>query len=342
MALPTGPAIQLESHAWVTRVGSKVSSWGDIAENADATQGTDAARPVYDDSTVVNGRPAITFSAATFLNFNGLTQYVDGNDPSFTAMILFTPETAGGAKSAVAAIGGVQDRTEIFRVTGTPQLLINRRDGSSEDALTILSSMSYGTSYLALVRATSTSYESVVFSAAGSGLQAANSTINRAALTLTSGYIGQAGPSSQAFTGDVHGFWLWDRAITGAVGLTPTGEVADAINYALASPPSSPTTFTRATRTASNKVRVYASAAIDTSTVGTGDFSISGNTVSSVDATTGYVDVTFSNPVSLGDSITASVDYGVKDSDGLLVEPVGLTVQSSQVARLGMGLGLGM
>lgn len=103
-----------------------------------------------------------------------------------------------------------------------------------------------------------------------------------------------------------------------------------------------PTTFTRATLTTPDTVRVYASAAIDTATVGTGDFSISGNTVSGVSATTGYVDVTFSNPVSLGDVVTASVDYGVKDADGLLIEPVGLTVRSSQVARIGMGLGLGM
>lgn len=97
----------------------------------------------------------------------------------------------------------------------------------------------------------------------------------------------------------------------------------------------------RADKLGPDTVRVRFSGPIDTGTVGTADFAIVGNTVSGVDAQSLYVDVTFVNPVNVGDTITASVSDGIDEADGDPVGETTLAVTSSSSPLLIPGLGLG-
>ncbi len=85
----------------------------------------------------------------------------------------------------------------------------------------------------------------------------------------------------------------------------------------------------RAHKRSPRVVRVYSQTPLSTGTVGTGDFAISGNTVDSVDAQDTYVDVTFADPVTVGDAITVSVGDGIYDINGNPIDEAELTITAS-------------
>ncbi len=97
-------------------------------------------------------------------------------------------------------------------------------------------------------------------------------------------------------------------------------------------------TVRSAVKISDNVVRVWFSGAIDPDTVGTADFAIAGNTVTGVDASTFYVDVTFGDPVAVGDTITVSVADGIDEADGDPISETELTVLAAPSPLLIPGL----
>ncbi|MEM6259694.1 MAG: hypothetical protein AAGI37_15550 [Planctomycetota bacterium] len=218
MALPP-PTFDLSTASGLSLSGSKVTTWGS------ATQGTDANRPTYsdadDDKILGYGVVQLSGASSQYLSWDDTAAMFSGDDPDFTAAVLFRPGSASGAKTLLGLGSAGAGRDEVLRVTGAPSLQTTRRDNSSStDSATIASSsqISYGVAYLAIIRQSGSTRSGLLCRVDNQVEVSDSGVVNVSNTVMATGAIGadvSAGSIDQFFTGDIARIRLYDSALSG-------------------------------------------------------------------------------------------------------------------------------
>ena len=205
----------LRSDREVVRSGSDVTSWGNASGGTSPTYSDDPADKVL-------GFPAIQFdqSSSQYLEWDEIASMFSGDDPDWTAAILFRPATESGAKAVLGVDSDVVGAdSDILRVTGTPTIITNRDDATNGPSITLASSPVYGTSYLALIKSEGGTVSGLVYDVdAGSDLDNDSSDFSSAgSITMVRGGIGCVPRPSPTnfYEGSIHRIRLYNTALGG-------------------------------------------------------------------------------------------------------------------------------
>ena len=222
------PTFELRSDRDVVLSGSDVTSWGNASGGTSPTFSDDPADKVL-------GFPAIQFdlSSSQYLEWDEIASMFSGDDPDWTAAILYKPESESGAKTIL----GVDSDTagadsEILRLTGTPATISNRDDGTTSRSATVVNSPSYGTPYLTLLKSESGTLSYLTVLTDGAVVQSnANDFSAVGSIAMVRGAIGaRAKPSPDNFyEGSIHRIRLYNQALDGDLTGDLTGTQLEAL-----------------------------------------------------------------------------------------------------------------
>jgi hypothetical protein len=223
----------LRSDRDVVLSGSDVTSWGNASGGTSPTYSDDPADKVL-------GFPAIQFDASSsqYLEWDEIASMFSGDNPDFTAAMLFLPRSTGTGTRMFASVDAAsKGRDSFVRLNGSNDVIASRRDAETTPSETLMeyaSVITTDTPYLAIVKQSGTT-RSGLLHRISDGVEESNSdTVDVASTTMTLGTVGadriNGNPGSFS-EGDIFRIRLYNTALggdlTGDLTGTQLGQLKD-------------------------------------------------------------------------------------------------------------------